>query len=110
MAPSCQKGRPVNCSGSIEPTSSASRRDICELSLRETAEALPATNKAVHRFTPEVEQFLHAYFRDIQQDVEHYQERFNFALATEEGHKHFGYPFHRNSLRRFALRHGYYHQ
>ena len=35
--------------------------------------------------------------------------RFNFAVVAEEAEKAFGHPFHRATLRAFALRHGYYH-
>ena len=69
-----------------------------------------AAHKAQHAFPPEVQQFLHEQLRYIRDAAQLYRRRFNFALLAEEAHKRFGYPFQRNSIRRFALRHGYYHQ
>lgn len=34
--------------------------------------------------------------------------RYNFAMVAEEVHKKIGRVLHRNSIRRFAIRHGYY--
>jgi transposase InsO family protein len=66
--------------------------------------------KAQHAFPTEVQQFLHDQLRYIQDQAQLYRRKFNFALLAEEAHKRFGYPFQRNSIRRFALRHGYDHQ
>jgi transposase InsO family protein len=63
---------------------------------------------ARHQFPLEVQQFLHAQLRYIRDEAQLYRRKFNFALLAEEAHQRFGQPFHRNSLRRFALRHGYY--
>lgn len=57
----------------------------------------------------EVVEFLHRELRYIRQEADTFRGRFNFAFLAEEAEKRFGYRFHRNTIRRFALRHGYYH-
>jgi len=65
---------------------------------------------AFHRLSEEVEQWLHQEMTFIRQKVEEvYRGRFNFGVFAEEAQKRFGHPFHRQTLRFFALRHGYYH-
>jgi hypothetical protein len=64
---------------------------------------------AFHRLSEEVEAWLHEEMSFIRQRAEVYRGRFNFAVLAEEAQKAFGYPFHRETLRFFALRHGYYH-
>jgi hypothetical protein len=63
---------------------------------------------AFHRMPEEVEQWLHEEMTFIRQKAEVYRGRFNFAVLAEEAQKRFGYPFHRETLRLFVLRHGYY--
>jgi hypothetical protein len=62
-----------------------------------------------HRLPEEVEEWLHEEMSFIRQKAEVYRGRFNFAVLAEEAQKAFGYPFHRQTFRFFALRHGYYH-
>jgi len=57
----------------------------------------------------EVEKFLHQELTFIRYEADKYRGKFNFAVLTEEAEKKFGHPFHRNTFRRFALRHDYYH-
>jgi len=64
---------------------------------------------AFHRLPGEVERWLHEEFAYIQRKAKVFRGRFNFAVLAEEAQKTFGYPFHRETLRYFALRHGYYH-
>jgi hypothetical protein len=53
--------------------------------------------------------WLHEELVYIQRKAKLFRGRFNFAVLAEEAEKVFGYPFHRETLRYFALRHGYYH-
>jgi transposase InsO family protein len=64
---------------------------------------------AFHRFSLEVERWLKGQLHYIRDEADIYRGRFNFAFLSEEAEKEFGYFFHRNSFRRFALREGYYH-
>lgn len=62
-----------------------------------------------HRFPEEVEDWLHQELQYIRNGAEVYRGRFNFAFLGEMAEKEFGRGFDRSILRRFALRHGYYH-
>jgi len=62
-----------------------------------------------HRFSEEIEEWLHEELRYIREDADLYRGRFNFAFLAELGEKEFQRVFSRNSLRLFALRHRYYH-
>jgi transposase InsO family protein len=62
-----------------------------------------------HRFPSEVEDWLRRELTYIRREAVTYRGKFNFAFLAEEAEKVFGYAFHRNSLRLFALREGYYH-
>jgi hypothetical protein len=64
---------------------------------------------AFHRLPEEVECWLHEELYFIQKKASVYRARFNFAVLAEEAQKVFGYRFHRETIRYFALRHGYYH-
>jgi transposase InsO family protein len=64
---------------------------------------------AFHRLPEEVERWLHEELVYIQRQAEVFRGRFNFAVLAEEAEKKFGHPFHRETFRYFALRHGYYH-
>ena len=64
---------------------------------------------AFHRLPKEVEEWLHEELSFIRRKAKVYRGRFNFAVLAEEAQKAFGNPFHRETLRLFALRHGYYH-
>jgi hypothetical protein len=61
-----------------------------------------------HRLSEEVERWLHQEVTFIRHKAELYRGRFNFAVLAEEAQKTFGRPFHRETFRLFALRHGYY--
>jgi len=62
-----------------------------------------------HRFPDAVEDWLHQELKYIRTEAEVYRGRFNFAFLAELAEKEFQRVFPRNSLRLFALRHGYYH-
>jgi len=62
-----------------------------------------------HRFSEEIEDWLHEELHYIRNGAEIYRGRFNFAFLGESAEKAFGRGFDRSVLRRFALRHGYYH-
>jgi hypothetical protein len=64
---------------------------------------------AFHRLPGDVEHWLHEELAYIQRRAQVFRGRFNFAVLAEEAQKAFGSPFHRETLRYFALRHGYYH-
>lgn len=63
---------------------------------------------AFHRLPGEEERWLHEEFAFIRRKAVVHRGRFNFAVLAEEAEKAFGHPFHRATLRAFALRHGYY--
>jgi hypothetical protein len=64
---------------------------------------------AFHCLPGEEERWLHEEFAFIRRKAVVHRDRFNFAVLAEEAEKAFGHPFHRATLRAFALRHGYYH-
>jgi hypothetical protein len=64
---------------------------------------------ASHRLPSEEVQRLHEELDFIRRKAVVYRGRFNFAALAEETKKTIGHPFHRATLRAFALRHGYYH-
>jgi len=61
-----------------------------------------------YEFPEEVKQFLREELRYIREEAKLYRGYFDFADLAQEAEKKFGKPFHRNSIRRFALREGYY--
>lgn len=61
-----------------------------------------------HRLPEEEESWLHQELEYIRRKAQVYRGRFNFAVLAEEGAKRFGHPFHRATIRSFALRHRYY--
>ena len=61
-----------------------------------------------HKFPEEIEEWLHEELQYIRNEADLYRGRFNFAFLGERVEREFGHPFQRNSLRRFAFRHGYY--
>lgn len=56
-----------------------------------------------------MQRWLHEQLRYIRQEAETFRGHCNFAFLAEQAQHQCGRPFHRNSLRRFALRHGYAH-
>jgi hypothetical protein len=64
---------------------------------------------AFHCLPGEEERWLHEEFSFIRRKAVVHRDRFNFAVLAEEAEKAFRHPFHRATLRAFALRHGYYH-
>jgi hypothetical protein len=64
---------------------------------------------AFHVISEEVRQWLDKELHYIQKEAEIFRGKFNFAFLAEEAEKRFHRPFCRNSLRLYALKHGYYH-
>jgi len=62
-----------------------------------------------NRFSEEIEDWLHKELKYIRNEADIYRGRFNFAFLAEMAEKEFQREFQRNSIRLFALRHGYYH-
>lgn len=60
--------------------------------------------------TKEVEQFLHTELSYIKKEAGFYREKFNFAYLSEKVLEKFGHSIHRNTIRRFAIKEGYYEQ
>lgn len=61
------------------------------------------------RFDPEVEDWLHQELGFIRDEAHHgFRNRFNFAHLAERAEQRFHRSFSRHSLRRWAIRHGYY--
>jgi len=66
-------------------------------------------NKTTRSFPKEVQDFLHKELDYISFCAKKFNRKFNFSFLAERAEKKFNRSFHRNSIRRFALRHGYYH-
>jgi hypothetical protein len=64
---------------------------------------------AFHVISDEVSQWLDGELHYIQKEAELFRGKFNFAFLAEEAEKRFHRSFSRNSLRLYALKHGYYH-
>lgn len=62
-----------------------------------------------HTFPEQVEGWLHRELKYIRTEADVYRGRFNFAFLAEMAEREFQRGFSRNSIRLFALRHGYYH-
>lgn len=62
-----------------------------------------------HKFSGEVEEWLHKELKYIRTEADLYRGIFNFAFLAEIAERQFQRGFQRNSIRLFALRHGYYH-
>lgn len=63
--------------------------------------------KTSHAFSAEDQRLLHEELGAIK-ELPAKIRRYNFAVVAEEVHKKLGRVLHRNSIRRFAIRHGYY--
>ena len=61
-------------------------------------------------FEPAIESFLHEELSYLRKEAYHYRGKFNFAYLVEKVDKKFNVLIHRNSIRRFALKHRYYHK
>lgn len=61
-------------------------------------------------FTPEIQSFLRQELSYLKIEAYHYRNKFNFAYLVEKVEKEFNVLLHRDSIRRFALAHGYYEQ
>ena len=66
--------------------------------------------KPTRSFPLEVEKFLHEELYYITRCEGRFKNKFNFSFLAGQAEKKFGRSFSRNSIRRFALRHDYYHQ
>jgi len=66
--------------------------------------------KPTRSFPKEVQDFLHEELYYITRCEGRFKNKFNFSFLAEQAEKKFDRPFSRNSIRRFALRHAYYHQ
>jgi len=62
-----------------------------------------------HVISDEVKQWLDKELRYIRHEADTFRGKFNFAFLAEEAQKKFNRTFHRNSIRLYALREGYYH-
>lgn len=58
----------------------------------------------------EIVQFLHTELSYIKKEALFYREKFNFAYLSEKIFDKFGHSIHRNTIRRFAIKEGYYEQ
>jgi len=65
--------------------------------------------KPTRSFTPDVEKFFHEELYYITRCEGRFKNKFNFSFLAEQAEKKFARSFSRNSIRRFALRHAYYH-
>lgn len=60
--------------------------------------------------TKEMQEFLHQELTYIKKEAYYYRSKFNFAYLSEKVFKKFGVSLHRNTIRRFAIKEGYYSQ
>jgi len=60
--------------------------------------------------TQDIQGFLHQELFYIKKKAHYYRDKFNFAYLSEQVFKKFGLSIHRNTIRRFAIKEGYYHQ
>jgi len=60
--------------------------------------------------TQDVKGFLHQELFYIKKKAHYYRDKFNFAYLSEQVFKKFGLSIPRNTIRRFAIKEGYYHQ
>jgi len=58
----------------------------------------------------EIQQFLHKELSYIKKEAHYYRGRFNFAFLSEKIERLFNIHIHRNTIRRFAIKNGYYEQ
>jgi len=58
----------------------------------------------------DIQDFLHQEFAYIKKEATYYRGRFNFAYLSEKVFQKFEVSLHRNTIRRFAIKQGYYHQ
>jgi hypothetical protein len=61
-------------------------------------------------FSFEIQEFLHKELSYIKKESYHYRGKFNFAFISEKIEQNYGVSIHRNTIRRFALKNGYYEQ
>ena len=61
-----------------------------------------------HNFPEKIKRFLREELEYIRDKAEVYNRKFNFEFLAQRAEVKFGKHFHRNSIRRFALREGYY--
>ena len=66
-------------------------------------------NNPTRFFPKEVQDFLHEELYYITRCEGRFKNKFNFSFLAEQAEKKFARSFARNSIRRFALRHAYYH-
>lgn len=55
-----------------------------------------------------VQNFLHKELSYINDEAKQFRQKFNFEFLSERIHQKFGIKYHRNTIRRWALRKGYY--
>jgi hypothetical protein len=58
----------------------------------------------------EMEGYLHQELSYIRKEAHFFRRKFNFAYLSEQVLKKFGFSVHRNTIRRFAIREGYFEQ
>jgi len=60
--------------------------------------------------TQDIQDFLHQELSYIKKGAYYYRSKFNFAYLSEQVSKKFGVSIQRNTIRRFAIKEGYYSQ
>ena len=65
-------------------------------------------DSAFHKFPDKVVKFFHEELKYIRDEAQVYNRKFNFEFIAQKAEVKFGKHFHRDSIRRFALREGYY--
>ena len=63
-----------------------------------------------HSLPDNIQDFLHGELSYIRKEAYYYRGRFNFAYLSEKVLQKFGLSLHRNTIRRFAIKEGYYHR
>jgi len=62
------------------------------------------------RFPEGIEKYLHQEMSYIRDGANRYRKKFNFSFLSEEIEKRYKIKIHRNSIRRWAIREGYYEE
>lgn len=63
-----------------------------------------------HKLETSASDYLHKELKYICNEAKVFRNNFNFALLAEKAESNFNQSFNRNTIRLFALKHGYYHK
>jgi hypothetical protein len=70
----------------------------------------PSGQNQKRALSKDMEDFLHQELSYVKKDAHYFKRKFNFAYLSEQIFKRFALSVQRNTIRRFAIREGYYKQ